>query len=136
MNLGKQFDFLKDPSLDPGIKKILLEGLFDEKRAKIDAELKATEAEESRVLENTKLRHNTPLILALVGTISVFANGLVTCFLAKGTLSNTVTLGQLKAQLKENDTSLEQQLKESFIIFGPCSYCDQPRQGPTEGNGT
>src|SRR6516164_9471340 len=86
--LPKEFDFLTDPSLDPEIKKTLLAGLLEEKR---------------HAREKKKLWHNTPLMLALVGTISVLANGLVAYVQAGRTTSDTITLKQLEAQLKESE---------------------------------
>src|SRR5262249_47736640 len=72
--------------------KALLAGLLGEKRHLQD-----------QALEKKKLWHNTPLMLALVGTISVFANGLVAYVQAGRTISDTITLKQLEAQLKESE---------------------------------
>jgi hypothetical protein len=101
--LPNEFDFLEDPSLDPEIKKTLLAGLLEEKRHARDNALKVMEAQSSQALEKKKLWHNTPLMLALVGTISVFANGLVAYVQAGRTTSDTITLKQLEAQLKESE---------------------------------
>ena len=101
--LPKEFDFLTDPSLDPEIKKTLLAGLLEEKRHARDNDLKVMEAQASQALEKKKLWHNTPLMLALVGTISVLANGLVAYVQAGRTTSDTITLKQLEAQLKESE---------------------------------
>jgi hypothetical protein len=101
--LSKEFEFLANPNLDPEIKKILLAGLLEEKRHARDNDLKVKEAVASQVLEKKKLWHNTPLMLALVGTISVLANGLVAYVQAGRTTSDTITVKQLEAQLKESE---------------------------------
>src|SRR6516164_2766275 len=77
--LPKEFDFLTDPSLDPEIKKTLLAGLLEEKRHARDNDLKVMEAQASQALEKKKLWHNTPLMLALVGTISVLERSSGVC---------------------------------------------------------
>jgi hypothetical protein len=114
--LPNEFDFLADPSLDPEVKKTLLAGLLEEKRHARDNALKVMEAQSSQALEKKKLWHNTPLMLALVGTISVFANGLVAYVQAGRTTSDTITLKQLEAQLKESEerskADRERQLSE------------------------
>lgn len=123
MTLGNEFEFVRDPGLDPEIKKALLEGLFEEKRSSRDAELKLAEVEKSRLLEQKRLWHNTPLMLALVGTVSVFANGLVAYIQGARTTSDTVTLKQLEAQLRDSEqrSGAERerqvsQLKQQFTL--------------------
>jgi hypothetical protein len=101
--LPNEFNFLTEPSLDPEIKKILLAGLLEDKRHARDNDLKAKEAQASQALEQKKFWHNTPLMLALVGTISVFANGLVAYVQAVRTTSDTITLKELEAKLKESE---------------------------------
>jgi hypothetical protein len=91
MTLAPEFDFLKDTNLDAETKRALLQGLLDEKRfsreaaqkakevedaraveekrLSREAEQKAKETEEAKALERKRYWHNTPLMLALVGTI-------------------------------------------------------------------
>jgi hypothetical protein len=115
-SLPEEFAFLGQPDLDVETKKLLLTGLLEEQRHKRDLKLKAEEAKASQDLERRKLWHNTPLMLALVGTISVFANGLVSYIQAARTASDTITLAQLTAQLKESESRSqavrEQQLSQ------------------------
>lgn len=82
--IPEEFDFLADDSVDKDTKKILLEALLEDRRYERDAVQKAKETEESVAFEKTKFWHNTPLMLALVGTITVFANGLVAYVQAAG----------------------------------------------------
>jgi hypothetical protein len=58
-------------------KRLLLAGFLEERRHERDATQKARESQEAQVGEKRRFFHNTPLMLALVSTISVFANGLV-----------------------------------------------------------
>ena len=92
--LPEEYDFLTDGNLDQEIKKILLTALLDQKRQAEN--LQATGKKEG-------LWRNTPLALALVGTISVFASGLVSYVQTARTASDTVTMTQLQAQLKESE---------------------------------
>lgn len=82
--IPEEFDFLADDSVDKDTKKILLEALLENRRYERDAVQKANGTEESVAFEKTKFWHNTPLMLALVGTITVFANGLVAYVQAAG----------------------------------------------------
>lgn len=92
MTLPSEYDFLKDPTLDADAKKALLQGLLEEKKFAREAPI-----------ERTRFWHNTPLVLALVGTITIAANGIVSYALASRTTSDTVTLEQLKSQLKDSE---------------------------------
>jgi hypothetical protein len=58
-------------------KRFLLAGLFEERRHERDATQKPRELQEAQVVRKRRVFRNTPLMLALVGTISAFANGLV-----------------------------------------------------------
>lgn len=87
-----EYDFLKDPAMDTDTKKLLLQGLLDEKKFAREAPM-----------EQKRFWHNTPLMLALVGTITIAANGLVTYVQASRAASDTVTLEQLKSQLKDSE---------------------------------
>ena len=134
--LPKEFDFLTDPSLDPEIKKTLLAGLLEEKRHARDNDLKVMEAQASQALEKKKLWHNTPLMLALVGTISVLANGLVAYVQAGRTTSDTITLKQLEAQLKESEErskgDRERQLSELKQQMGQQTSEAEARRAATK----
>jgi hypothetical protein len=114
--LPEEFDFLADDNLDNESKRLLLAGLFEDRRYQREAAQKAEETKESLNFERKKFWHNTPLMLALVGTISVFANGLVAYVMAARTASDTVTLEQLKSQLKDSEersrSERERQLTE------------------------
>src|SRR6516164_1129183 len=134
--LPNEFDFLSDPSLDPEVKKTLLAGLLEEKRHARDNALKVMEAESSQALEKKKFWHNTPLMLALVGTISVFANGLVAYVQAGRTTSDTITLKQLEAQLKESEerskADRERQLSELKQQMGQQTSEAEARRAATK----
>lgn len=97
---------LNDPSLDPDTRKILLQGIIEDNRARREAASKEIEAQATRALESKRFWHNTPLVLALVGTITIFANGAVSFFLAQLATSGTVTVEQLKGQLKASEDRL------------------------------
>jgi hypothetical protein len=75
--LPEEFDFLADDSVDKDTKRILLEAILEDRRYERDAARKAKETEKSLALEKKKFWHKTPLMLAFVGTIAVFASGLV-----------------------------------------------------------
>lgn len=83
---------------------------FERERLAKDAQ----EKEQARTLEQKRFWHNTPLMLALVGTISVLANGIVAYVQSSHTTVQTVTLKEFEAKLKESekrsDDSREQQL--------------------------
>jgi hypothetical protein len=115
--LPKDFDFVTDPTLDPDLKKILLAGVIEERRHKRETALKARDAQSTQTLEQKRFWHNTPLILALVGTITVFANGLVSYVLAGRTTSDTLTTKQLDAQLKESENRSQADRERQFTEF-------------------
>jgi hypothetical protein len=96
-------DFLSDPALDPEIKKLLLAGVFEERRQKRDIAQRSEDSKTSQEIERKRFWHNTPLMLALVGTISVFASGLVAYVQAARTTSDTITLKELEGKLKESE---------------------------------
>jgi hypothetical protein len=112
--LPSEFAFLKDPAVDTDVKKILLEGLLQEKAESRAATLKNRESEASQELEKKRFRHNTPLVLALVGTISVFANGIVTYVLASRTATDAITMKQLEARLLESEKRSEDARTQEF----------------------
>jgi len=72
-----EFDFLADDSVDKDTEKLLLGALLEVRRYERDAAQKIKEIDVSLAFKKKKFWHNTPLMLALVGTITVFANGLV-----------------------------------------------------------
>jgi hypothetical protein len=115
--LPKDFDFVTDPTLDPDLKKILLAGVIEERRHKRETALKARDAQSTQTLEQKRFWHNTPLMLALVGTITVFANGLVSYVLAGRTTSDTLTTKQLDAQLKESENRSQADRERQFTEF-------------------
>jgi hypothetical protein len=93
MTLPSEYDFLKDPALDADMKKSLLQALLEEKKFVRDAPI-----------EQKRFWHSTPLMLALVGTITIAANGLVAYVQSSRITSDTVTLEQLKSQLKDSES--------------------------------
>ena len=75
-----EFAFLKDDTLDADLKKVLIEKVFEERNQKREAGLKASESQATQSLEKKRFWHNTPLVVALVGTITIAANALSTFF--------------------------------------------------------
>jgi hypothetical protein len=71
---------------------------------------------EAQAAEKKPLWRNTPLALALVGTISVFASGLVAYVQTGRTSCDAITMPQLQAELKESEqrsqAAREQQLTQ------------------------
>ncbi|WP_027530812.1 hypothetical protein [Bradyrhizobium sp. WSM3983] len=115
-NIADEFPFLKDPSVEPEFKKILLERQFEERARKELASQQAIDKRAADSLEKLKLRHNTPLVVALVGLITIGANSVVSYFQSKQATANSVTIEQVKGVIneaqKESDTKREAQIAQ------------------------
>jgi predicted negative regulator of RcsB-dependent stress response len=110
INWADEFPFLKDPELQPEYKKIFLEKFLEERaRREQGADKRAADQ-----LERLKFWHNTPLVVALVGTITIFANAFVGYFQSKQTTANSITIKQVESLLsdsqKRSDAERERQL--------------------------
>jgi hypothetical protein len=71
-------DFLKDSDLSPEHKTLLLQNALEMERDKRKAALAAEGTSEAAKFERLKFWHNTPLVVALVGTLTIaaqFASG-------------------------------------------------------------
>ena len=95
--LPSDLEFLKDPSLDTDIKKVLLDKVFEEKRL----EHERAKDEESRKTERNRFWQNTPLVIALTGTITIAANALSGVFLDREVTKNKESIKQIEAKLDE-----------------------------------
>jgi uncharacterized protein YlzI (FlbEa/FlbD family) len=109
----KDLSFLKDQNLDGEYKKIILQKLLEERSQKRDHTLKTEENRATKDLENKKFWHNTPLVVTLVGTISIFANGAVAYFQSMRNTSNTITLKQVEAELAASEKRIEAKHQDS-----------------------
>jgi hypothetical protein len=109
---------LKDASLDPEHKKLLTEKLFEERnqrrefalkqeQSRAELELKKKQTKASDTLSRKQFWHNTPLVVALVGLITIGANLASSLLLNKDTADNTERLKQIEAQLSEESKSAE-----------------------------
>ncbi|WP_162917200.1 DUF2272 domain-containing protein [Dongia deserti] len=87
---------LKDADLDPELKKLLVEKLFDERNQRRTASL-----------AQKQFWHNTPLVVALVGTITIAANAISGLVLSKDNAENTARLKQIESQLEEQGKSAD-----------------------------
>jgi hypothetical protein len=94
-------EFLTDQNLDSQVKAMLLQGVLEDRRFMRDA------------VERKRWWQNSPVVLAIVGIISVFASGCVAYIQAGRTASDTLTLTQLKAQLDTQTAVLTQQHEDS-----------------------
>ena len=94
---------------------VAVQTLEDNRHGRERAE-KAKELAAAQALERRRFWHNTPLMLALVGTITVFANGLVAYIQGMRAASDKVTLTELEAKLKQSEqrsqSDREQQLQQ------------------------
>ena len=97
--LPDAYSFVRDPSLDLDLKKALLSVVADEKRRGDEKAQKDREAPFTRRLEERKFWHNTPVVLALVGTMTIAANGIVSYFMASRSAHDALTLKELDARL-------------------------------------
>lgn len=95
--LPNDLEFLKDSSLDPDIKKALLDKVFEEKRF----ERERAKDEETRHDEKNRFWHNTPLVVALTGAITIAANALSGAFLDREGTQNKASLTRIEAALAE-----------------------------------
>jgi hypothetical protein len=111
-DIPSEFSFLRDPSLDLDLKKALLASMVEERRAVREEHNKGIETKFTRRLEERRFWHNTPLMLALVGTITIVANGLVSYLLAMRSTSDNVTIKELDERLDRQRTQLKTELAE------------------------
>src|SRR5215510_12990869 len=97
VNPAWELPFLKDENLDPELKKILLQKLLDERAQKVLLSTTQADKQEAADLERKKFWHNTPLVVALVGTITIFANGLVAFLQSQQAASNSIAIKELES---------------------------------------
>ena len=107
-DISSEFSFLRDPDLDLDLKKALLASIVEERRALREEGHKVA----ADKLEQRRFWHNTPVVLALVGTITIAANGLVSYLTAMRSTSDTVTISELNEKLDRQRTQLKTELAE------------------------
>jgi hypothetical protein len=106
-------ELLKDGTLPDAQKQFLLEKLFEERNQRREFALKQAQAQAADALGRKQFWHNTPLVVALVGTITIAANGISGWMLSS---QNTENAAHLAAQtnkaterLKEIEATLGEQ---------------------------
>ncbi|WP_315718871.1 MULTISPECIES: hypothetical protein [unclassified Bradyrhizobium] len=114
INWSEEFPFLKDPDLPPEYKRILLDKALEERAQLALLPEKRAERQTSDRIERLKFWHNTPLVVTLVGTITIMVNGLVGYFQSQQTTVNSIAIKQLESTLEEaqkrSDAERERQL--------------------------
>lgn len=95
--LPGDLEFLKDSELDLDIKKALMDKVFEEKHLERERE----KDEAARQTEKRRFWHNTPLVIALTGTITIAANALSSAFLDRQGAQSKETLTRIEAALAE-----------------------------------
>ena len=104
-------DFLKDEHLDNQIKALLLQGVLEDRRFMRDA------------TDRKRWWQNSPLVLAIVGIISVLVNGCIAYLQTGRTASDTLLLTQVKRSsisrtlLSLNSTKTARESKTSNTVF-------------------
>jgi hypothetical protein len=112
-NWADEFPFLKDAELEPEFKKVLLEKSFEEKARRALLSEQGSEKRAADRLEWLKFWNNTPLVVALVGLITIFANAVVGYFQSKQATANSVTIEQVRSLLTSSETRLKSDLQET-----------------------
>ncbi|SFO74232.1 hypothetical protein SAMN05216330_104451 [Bradyrhizobium sp. Ghvi] len=109
-----EFSFLKDRDLEPEIKKILLENLLKEKAQKPLLNEELAERRATLRLEKLKFWHNTPLVVALVGLVTIGANAVVGYFQTRQAAANSIAIKQLEATISEAQGASESERARQF----------------------
>ena len=104
---------LQHAGLDIELRKFLLEKLFEERRVDREMALKVQDAAATRSLAKRQFFHNTPLVLALVGMITIGANGISAWWLNEQNSENTAALKLLDTSATEKLNLLGSQILEA-----------------------
>jgi hypothetical protein len=100
MSFTDGLEFLTDDRFDNQVKASLLQGVLEQRRVREAAERK-------------RWWHNSPLVLAIVGIVSVLASGAVAYIQANRAASSTITLKELDSKLNTQTTVLTAELAKN-----------------------
>jgi hypothetical protein len=100
-------DVLTNEAVPESIRVAIAQSIFASEGAKAEHELKVRQLE----LERRKFVWNTPLVAALAGLLTLSATFVFNRISGQDATKNTITMDQVRQELKDSEARLKQQLE-------------------------
>lgn len=103
---------IKDQEIDIDLKKIIVQQLFDQQKLK-DAQLADFQKfERNLTVERKKFIHSTPLIITLLGGITIFCNLISSYILSRQSSDNSTQIAILNSKISEQTSEINAKISE------------------------